>query len=73
MSPADWTLRLRFPGLRPGAVAEALEIYRLTGSLDVVAERLRVSKRTLERWIVRIPELAAGVEAQRKRWGTVRK
>lgn len=54
-------MRLTVAESRAAAVAEIVEVYRRKGSIEATAEALGIGRRTLDRWINQIPELASGI------------
>lgn len=62
-------MRLTVDESRRAAIAEIVETYRREGSIEATAEALGIGRRTLDRWINQIPELAFGIRQERNsRW-----
>jgi L-amino acid N-acyltransferase YncA len=61
----DLSMRLSLDETRAQAIEEIARIYDLTGDIEATAAHFEIGKRTLERWVRRIPELAIRIEKTR--------
>lgn len=61
----QWAHRMSVPETRLEAIADALSAYRLTHDIGRAAWMIEVSRRTLERWMVKDEDLRAAIEKER--------
>ena len=63
----ELAMRLALERTRGEAIDDLIDAYEELGSLDKVAFKFDVGKRTLERWIARTPELSRRIDETRER------
>ena len=65
---AELSMRLSVVETRTGAIEQICEVYGKTRSIKKTAEAFEISSRTLDRLIVRVPELRERMASMRDAW-----